>query len=96
MSLSGFDISHDFEVQEYNLRRATWKASEKAQKQEEKLGCERTKVARDAAPQQVRKGWSLKRLGGRTQYPAKDAGPVAFDGGFESDEMSLTEALEWK
>ena len=53
MSVSPFSVQHDPEVQEYNLRRAAWKASEKARKQEEKLLRMQVKMDREAALQQV-------------------------------------------
>jgi hypothetical protein len=54
MSVSGYSVQHDFEVQEYNRRRAAWKASEKKRKQEEKSLRIQAKAAREAALQQAK------------------------------------------
>ena len=37
MSCCGYSVEQDWEVQEYNKRRAAWKAEEKKRKEEEKL-----------------------------------------------------------
>jgi hypothetical protein len=44
MSVSGWSVQYDPEVQEYNQRRAAWKASEKKRKQEERFLREQVKV----------------------------------------------------
>ncbi|EXJ62957.1 hypothetical protein A1O7_03401 [Cladophialophora yegresii CBS 114405] len=54
MSVSGFSVQHDFEVQEYNKRRATWKESEKKRKEEVKLLRVQAKAIREAALQQLK------------------------------------------
>lgn len=48
MSISPYSVQHDYEVQEYNQRRAAWKASEKKRKEEEKMLREQAKQARKA------------------------------------------------
>jgi hypothetical protein len=49
MSVSGFSVQHDLQVQEYNKLRAAWKESEKKRKQEESLRREQEKLSRQAA-----------------------------------------------
>ncbi|OAL37788.1 hypothetical protein AYO20_02965 [Fonsecaea nubica] len=53
MSVSPYSVQHDFEVQEYNKRRAVWKQSEKVRKQQEKLLRDQAKQDRKAALKQL-------------------------------------------
>ncbi|ETI23186.1 hypothetical protein G647_04983 [Cladophialophora carrionii CBS 160.54] len=106
MSVSGYSVQHDFEVQEYNKRRAAWKASEKKRKQEEKSLRAQAKAAREPALQQA------KGLGGgeqKTMSPLirwirasrrKKSRPTLAEGKCleedsdgDSDETTLTDAL---
>ncbi|OCT54893.1 hypothetical protein CLCR_03185 [Cladophialophora carrionii] len=106
MSVSGYSVQHDAEVQEYNKRRAAWKASEKKRKQEEKSLRAQAKAAREAALQQT------KGLGGGEQKnmrpsirwirtsPREKSRPTLVEGkrleedsDGDSDEITLTDAL---
>ena len=53
MSVTGYSVQHDFEVQEYNQRRAAYKASEKKRKQEEKFLRQQEKATRQGALHQA-------------------------------------------
>ncbi len=100
MSVQGYSVSQDGEVQEYNLRRAAYKASEKTRKQEQKRLREQANATREAALKQAglgrRMGWSLTAPTSWRRHAAKATVPVKFEGGYESDENTLSEALEWK
>ncbi|KIW75633.1 hypothetical protein Z517_10375 [Fonsecaea pedrosoi CBS 271.37] len=102
MSISPYSVQHDFEVQEYNKRRAAWKQSEKVRKQQEKLLRDQAKQARKAALKQLamaekdtakpRKpfGWLSRKSRSKTDvFVAEDKLDVDSD----SDEITLHEAL---
>ncbi|KAJ9612031.1 hypothetical protein H2200_003626 [Cladophialophora chaetospira] len=104
MSVSPFSVQYDWEVQEYNRRRAAWKASTKAHKHAEKSLRAHAKSERATALQQIqvlgfgrKKVWSIKFLSGsRRRDGSTGSAPVVedkFGGGYESDEITLTEAL---
>ena len=104
MSVTGYSVQHDYEVQEYNQRRTAWKASEKARKQQEKLLREQAKSTQKAFLMDV--GQSERRslwpLSNRKEDAALKAGfEVKTVGRWstrDSDEITLSEALgsQWK
>jgi hypothetical protein len=66
MSVSGYSIQHDREVQEYKQRRAIAKAAEKVRKQQEKILREQEQLKRLMALQQA------EEMGiGKFGYPSK-------------------------
>ncbi|KIW96861.1 uncharacterized protein Z519_02252 [Cladophialophora bantiana CBS 173.52] len=99
MSVSPYSVQHDPEVQEYNKRFSTWKASEKSRKQEEKLFREQAKRDRRAALKQIAKaeraevgkafGWVCQKDRSKTEVVSAKK----LDGDSDSDELSVREAL---
>ncbi|OQV07733.1 hypothetical protein CLAIMM_12127 isoform 1 [Cladophialophora immunda] len=101
MSVSPYSVQHDFEVQEYNKRRAAWKASEKRRKQEEKLLKEQAKRDRKAALKQLAQaereprktfGWLCRKSQSRTDVSAAKKLDDDDDDS-DSDEIPLRAAL---
>ncbi|KIX93634.1 uncharacterized protein Z520_10540 [Fonsecaea multimorphosa CBS 102226] len=99
MSVSPYSVQHDYEVQEYNKRRAAWKESEKKRKQEEKLLRDQAKRDRKAALKQLAEaeraeprktfGWLCRKSPSKTEvFAAKK-----LEDDSDSDEISLQAAL---
>ena len=98
MLVSGYSVQHDPEVQEYNARRAAWKASEKERKQREKVLREQGRSTRKSAvtgaeSRSLRPCLKEQKQSKALDSQVQDCGSSAVWGTRESDEITLSEAL---